>query len=190
MNRRSCLYKLGLSAVFAMAMTSRGSIAQEKRVIGKITKTDEEWRKILPPEAYKVLAQGRHRARRHQPVECREAQGRLPLRGLRSGAVHFGDEVRQRHRLAEFFRHAARFIRNQPRLQIDSAAHRIPLRTLRRASRSCFRRRSASDQAALLQQRRCTEVRAGLRRISSARFGVERIQFHALSHSSTRAPWT
>ena len=55
MNRRSCLYKLGLSAVFAMAMTSRGSIAQEKRVIGKITKTDEEWRKLLSPEAYKVL---------------------------------------------------------------------------------------------------------------------------------------
>ena len=55
MNRRSCLYKLGLSAVFAMAMTSRGSIAQEKRVIGKISKTDEEWRKILSPEAYKVL---------------------------------------------------------------------------------------------------------------------------------------
>jgi hypothetical protein len=51
-----------------------------------------------------VLRQRRHRAPRHQPAEPGEAQGTLPLRRLRSAAVQLGDEVRERHRLAELLR--------------------------------------------------------------------------------------
>ncbi len=55
MNRRHYLQALGLSAAAAVGFAPRWLLAQEKRVIEKITKTDEEWRKILSPEAYKVL---------------------------------------------------------------------------------------------------------------------------------------
>jgi len=41
-------------------------------------------------------------------------------------------QVRQRHRLAEFLRRIARPRRNQNRFQAGTAAHRIPLRALRR----------------------------------------------------------
>jgi hypothetical protein len=44
-----------------------------------------------------------HRKAVQQRAEQREAQGHLPLRRLRRGAVRLRHEVRQRHRLAQFF---------------------------------------------------------------------------------------
>ena len=62
MNRRECLRSLSLGAMASIAMTGRWGQAQaqekravEKRVIEKMTRSDDEWRKLLSPEAYKVL---------------------------------------------------------------------------------------------------------------------------------------
>ena len=58
MNRRNSLRTLSLGAMASFASfgaATRWSFAQEKRVIEKLVKTDEEWKKILSPEAYKVL---------------------------------------------------------------------------------------------------------------------------------------
>ena len=52
-------------------------------------------------------------------------------------------------------------LRDQDRLQADRAAHRVPLRALRRPPRPRLRRRPGADRQALLQQRRGAEVRAG-----------------------------
>ncbi len=63
--------------------------------------SDAEWRKRLTPAAVQRPAQARHRARRHQPAQSREAQGHLRLRRLRAAAVFLRHQVRERHRLAE-----------------------------------------------------------------------------------------
>ena len=41
------------------------------------------------------------------------------------------------------------------------AAHRVPLRALRRPSRTCVQRRTEAHRAALLQQRGGAEIRSG-----------------------------
>ena len=63
---------------------------------------------------------------------------RTEERRLRSGAVFLGNEVRQRHRMAELLRSAARRRRLQDRLQADLSAHGRTLRALRRPSRPCL----------------------------------------------------
>ncbi len=77
-------------------------------------------------------------------------------------------EVRQRHRLAQLLASPARRHRHPHRLQAGPAAHRIPLRPLRRPPGACLRRRAAADRQALLQQRRGPAVRAARQRAAGA----------------------
>ena len=69
-----------------------------------VTKTDEEWKRILTPEQYQVLRQ--HATER--PGSCalntEKRAGHVLLRGLRAGALHERHEVQFRHRLAELLR--------------------------------------------------------------------------------------
>ncbi len=72
MDRRSYLHSLSATAIASIALAGRSNQARaqaqaqaqaptpekliiEKRPIEKISKTDDEWRKLLSPEAYKVL---------------------------------------------------------------------------------------------------------------------------------------
>jgi len=118
----------------------------------------------LQPAIGRRAAARRHRTPVLQPAQRREAPRHLRLRGLRAPAVPLADEIRQRHRLAELLRDAAGRVRDAPRLPPVHAAHRIPLRPLRRAPRPRLRRRTGPDRQALLQQRRGTDLRAGRRR--------------------------
>ena len=76
------------------------------------------------------------------------------------------DQVRERHRLAELLRRPARRADHEVGPSDDRAAHRVPLRALRRPPGPCLRRRPGTHRQALLQQRRRAEVR---RRLSSPR---------------------
>lgn len=59
MNRRYLLNLACTGGLFALAAKSPPANAQNKSAITKLTRTDEEWRKLLSPEAYQVL---RHEA--------------------------------------------------------------------------------------------------------------------------------
>lgn len=59
MNRRHLLNLAWTGGLFALAARSPQASAQNKSAITKLTRTDDEWRKLLSPEAYQVL---RHEA--------------------------------------------------------------------------------------------------------------------------------
>ena len=99
MTRRAWLVGGGSVAVLAALWWMRDDSADAATF--EIVKSDDEWRRLLKPAAYKVLRHARHRAAVHQPAQRREAQGHLRLRRLRPAAVLLRDQVRKRHRLAE-----------------------------------------------------------------------------------------
>ena len=129
--------------------------------IAKISKTDAEWKKLLTPEQYEVLRQEGTEAPFTSPLNHEKRNGMFALRCLRAAAVPLEIQVRQRHRLAELLRCAARPCRDQNRLQAGSAAHRIPLRALRRPPRPCVQRRAQAHRPEVLQQRRGFEIHRG-----------------------------
>ena len=99
MTRRAWLVGGGSVAVLAALWWMRDDRADAATF--EIVKSDDEWRRLLKPAAYKVLRHARHRAAVHEPAQRREAQGHLRLRRLRPAAVLVRDQVRKRHRLAE-----------------------------------------------------------------------------------------
>src|SRR5260370_10127491 len=105
-------------------------------------------------------AAARYRAPRELRAKLREARGPLRLRRLRPAAVRIEDEVRERHRLAEFQRPGAGRGRNLDRSQLRHGTHGGALQPLRKPSRPRVRGRAAADAPALLHQRRRHEFPA------------------------------
>ncbi len=131
--------------------------------IVKVVKTDEEWKKLLTTEAYRVL--------RHEDTERpfinnmhdNKKAGVYYCAGCDLPGLFVGAQVRQRHRLAQLLAtHRSQGGRIYNRLQTDFPKDRSPLRPLRRASRTYLQGRPQADWLALLHQRRRIEVRAGL----------------------------
>ncbi len=99
--------------------------------IDKVVKTEDEWRKLLTPDAIPRAAPGGHRAPVHEPAQQRKAQGDVRVRRVRPAAVRVEDQVRQRHGMAELL-----------------PVHRRPRRDLGRARASSTRAPSITARAA------------------------------------------
>src|SRR3546814_1407604 len=80
---------------------------------------------------------------------------------FRSAPLVVDNQVRQRHRLAEFLGAAAARDRHQHGSQAADGAHRGPLRAVWRASGARLRRRAQADRQALLNERPGDGVPAG-----------------------------
>ena len=127
-----------------------------------VTRTDAEWRAKLTPEQYAVMRN--HGTER--PGSCallhEKRAGTFTCAGCDQPLFESQAEVRERHGLAELQRPGAGFGRDDGRPQLRHGAHRVPLLALRQPSRPRLRGRPAADLSALLHQRRCAELPAGV----------------------------
>ena len=134
----------------------------------EVNHTPEEWRKLLTPEQYAVLREEDTERPFTSPLNNEKRKGTFRLRRLRSAAVRLRNQIRQRHRLAEFLRPPRRRGEDQPGLDVRLGQGRGALPPLRRPSRPCVQRRPETHRAALLHERRVAEIRAGLTRVFHA----------------------
>ena len=89
-----------------------------------VAHTETEWRARLTPEQFAVMRD--HGTER--PGSCalntEKRAGRVRLRGLRAAVIREKDQVRERHRLAEFQHADRRRARNDDRPQLGHDPHR------------------------------------------------------------------
>ena len=131
--------------------------------IDKIVKTERRVAaRSSPRNSSTCCARKAPSGRSASPLNNEKRKGTVRLRRLRAAALPVADEIRQRHRLAELLPIHRRPSRDVGRPQAHPSAHRVSLRTLRRASRSRVRRRSQAHGPSLLQQRRRAEVHSRL----------------------------
>ena len=156
---RCCSARPERSRCFAAVALGLGDRRGARRQI----RDREERRGVAPlltPAQYDVLRKHGTERAGTSPLNTREAQGHVRLRGLRPAAVLVRHEIRERHRLAELLAAAAERGRHHDRQVVLHDAHRGALPPLRRPSRPCVRRRPEADRPALLHERRGAEVRA------------------------------
>ena len=89
---------LALSAA-ALFLGTRAQAGKRRKF--EVTRTDEEWRRSLTAEQYSVLRKDGTERAGVQSSQRRKAQRNVPLRRMRSAAVLFRDQVRERHWVAE-----------------------------------------------------------------------------------------
>ena len=124
----------------------------------EIERSDDEWRSLLTRAQFDVLRLHRTEAPGSSPLNHEKRKGTYACAGCDAAAVLVGNQIRQPHRLAELLSAARQRARHQAGLCAAHSAHRGALPALRRASRACVRGRPAADRAALLHQRRRTDV--------------------------------
>ena len=103
MTRRGWLQSAGL-ALFGgtLALASRGRAVAAGMF--RVTHSDAEWRQLLTPAQYQVLRQQGTEPPESSPLDHQFGRGRYLCTRMRAAAVCIGDEIRQRHRLAQFLR--------------------------------------------------------------------------------------
>src|SRR5665213_2005901 len=134
-----------------------------------------------PPGLPRAPSRG-HRAPRLEPAQYRAARRRVRLRRLRAASVHVGDEIRQRHRLAELRHLHSGRIRNVVRQQVERRGSRIPLRQVRWPPRPRVQRRTQAPRRPLVQQRRGAALHPARIGRRGNRFALAGDPHQSLSH--------
>ncbi len=128
----------------------------------KIEKTDEEWRALLPRDAYQVL---RHEGTEYagsSPLNDEHRKGTFVCAGCGMSLFRSDMKYESGSGWPSFFTSLPGVFETSTDHKLLQAPHRIPLHALRRPSRPYFRRRPGTDRTALLQQRCVVEIRSGL----------------------------
>ena len=125
-----------------------------------VTKTDEEWRKILTPEQYQILRQ--HATER--PGSCalntEKRAGTFSCAGCGQDLFTNDTKFNSGTGWPSFYAPHPGAIGTHTDQHLRHDAHRSALLAVRRTSRPRVPRRPAADRPALLHQRRGAELQA------------------------------
>ena len=146
-----------VAAAARLAMTGSAHATSASKTF-EVTKTDEEWKKLLTPEQFHVLRKHGTERAGTSPLDKQYGAGIYSCAGCDLPLFASEHQVRQRHRLAELLRAARQRHRHDQRPQLLHGAHRGALPALRRPSGPRVRRRPEADRPALLHERRRAEV--------------------------------
>ncbi len=161
MTRRTLLSKIALGGIAAWIAPGKAETPRGSK--GELKLTDEEWRKRLTAEQYRVLRREGTESPFSSALNAEKRRGvfrcvacDLPLF---SSSTKFDSGTGW----PSFFETLPGAFGFSDRLQVDPAAHRVSLHALRGTPWTCFRRRPCADRQALLQQRGLPEIRTGER---------------------------
>ena len=159
MTRRAWLVGGGSVAVLAALWWTQGPDARAGTF--EIVKTDDEWRRLLKPEAYRVL---RHEATERpysSPLNGEKRKGTFACAGCDLPLFSSETKFESGTGWPSFYQAAGERGRDLDRPLAADGAHRGALPPLRRSSRPCVRGWAEADRAALLHERRRADVSAG-----------------------------
>ena len=119
----------------------------------EVEKTDAEWRAQLTPQQYEILRKHGTERPGSSPLLKEKRKGIFACAGC--DLPLFASETKYESGTGwpSFLSAAGKRPRQDRRPHPRDAAHRSALPSLRRASRSCFRRRAEADRPALLHRR-------------------------------------
>ena len=152
-----------LAALSVLGLAPRLAPAQSAAPkIEPLRLSDAEWKQRLSPTAYEVL---RHEGTEYpgsSPLNNEKRKGRFVCAGCDLPLFTSDTKFESGTGWPSFYASLPGAVATQDRPQDVHAAHRVPLRALRRPPGPRVRRRSGADRQALLQQRRRAEVRRRL----------------------------
>ena len=152
-----------------MRVTSHGHEAIGYEAIS-VTRAEAEWRKLLSPSSFAFCARAAPNRREavHSIMKSATARSSAPAAGSSSSHRKRNSKAVPVGRVSTIRLTAPR---NLDRCQLRHGTHRGALQPLRQPSRSCIRRRTATDASALLHQRRRDELQAGISAAVPSRSG-------------------
>ncbi len=163
-NRRNLtLAGIGAAVAAAAAALTRSGSQEAVAASGtfEITKTDDEWRKLLTAEQHYVLRKHGTERAGTSPLDKQYGAGTYACAGCDLPLFSSKTKFDSRTGWPSFYAPLDNAVGTDQRPQLGDAAHRGALPPLRRPPRPCVRRRPQADRIALLHERRGDEVHAG-----------------------------
>ena len=139
-----------------------------------VTRTDDEWRRLLTPEQYAIMRQHGTERAGSCALNYEKRAGTFSCAGCGQPLFVSKTKFESGTGWPSFNDPLSGLDRDHGRPQLRHEPDRGALRALRLASRPCLPRRSAADASALLHQRRCDELQAGLSLTATAALGQGR----------------
>ena len=137
MTRRSLLSKIALGGIAAWIAPGKAETPRGSQ--GELKLTDEEWRKRLTPEQYRVLRREGTEPPFSSALNAEKRRGVFRCVACDLPLFSSSKKFDSGTGWPSFYEALPGRLRLHDRLQADPAAHRVSLRALRRAPRPCFR---------------------------------------------------